>query len=105
MSKLSLLLLASLALTSMAHAQDDPYALVIKAPDKNEPSWTIGDQQLTIGPDTEIKPSAGRLMAGSCVQLTRDGNTISRVETSAMVNCDHTDYEAFLATYSRLAQQ
>ena len=105
MSRVPLLLMASLWLSSPAFAEEDSYELVIKAPDKGEPSWTIGDRQLTFGPDVEIKTSAGRLMAGSCVLVEHSEGAVVKVQTSAMVHCDQTDYAAFLATYSELAQQ
>ena len=105
MSKVSLLLIASLWLGSNVNAEEDNYELVIKGPDKDQPNWTLSDRELALGPDVEIKPSAGRLMPGSCVMIEEDEGTVVKVQTKPMVNCDHTDYQAFLATYSDLAQR
>ena len=104
MGRLIRLMIAALWLSSPAIAQDKNYELVIKEPDKNTSSWTIGDEQITLGADVEIKPSSGRLMAGSCVLVERSEGTIVKVQTRPMVYCDQTDYIAFLTTYSTLAE-
>ena len=104
MSRLVTLLIAGLWLSSQAMAQDESYQLVIKAPDKHNSSWTIGDEQIKLDADTEIKASSGRLMAGSCVLMERSEGAIVKVQTRPMVNCDKTDYVAFLNTYSTLAE-
>ena len=104
MNRLFPLTIAAMWLTSPTMAQDESHQLVIKAPDKHLSSWTIGDEQIELGTDVEIKPSSGRLMPGSCVRIERNEGTIVRVQTRPMVYCDQTDYVAFLNTYSALAE-
>lgn len=94
----------SLLVSGSANAAESWYGIVIKAPEKGGKVWTIGEQELTEDPSIEVKISAGRLMAGSCVLVEQGDDAAITLETRPMSDCDQTDYVAYLETYKKLAE-
>jgi hypothetical protein len=77
------------------------YGIVKKEPLKGDTSWFIGDDDMRMAEGAKIKSLSGPLAVGACAELGVADGVIQWAKTRPMSKCDATDYEAYLATFTR----
>ncbi len=100
-----LMVLLGAAVSLPAQSDESWSGIVKKEPQGDYTHWFIGDSQLSMDEDTRIKIRVGRLEVGACTDVDSDGEAIRKVTTRPMRKCDHTDYEAYFASFKALGEQ
>lgn len=104
MLRIMVFIWACIALNIQVQADSGTQFGIVKAvPGADGDIWRVGGGEVAVRPDTERSLKSGSLVVGACAEITSEGSSVRSLDSRPMSECDTTNYDVYLATFSSFA--